>query len=280
MDSAILRIGNHFPQIDFASRWDELQPEQFRAIAYAKCTSTDVKQTIFHMLMNLLRFERKHLWYMVELAMQEGRWLQAVNLFFMWCFFKSEYVWKLIATDDVMDALPSLEWVFEKETDQRTSLVKEFTLGKQRYEGPRILLGGLVWKQMQLADAICDRFVKTKDENLLTHLAAVLYIDADSRFNHRNNSVNKRIEKFEKLPNDLKYAIYVNYVHLRESFYKQFELPESELETKGRPDWDNVTLSVAEGGSLGPFDKVELTPANIVMKFFEKSHKDAKRLKN
>lgn len=280
MDIAFLSIsGNHY-QLPFPSCIDDLTPAQFMAVSHIKCTGTDKKRQVMRLLMQSVGFTRLHLWNIVCSKWNTGQYMAAINALSMMLFFQSPNLWVFFNEDDVIDALPSIDWLFSKSAPQKKSKVATIRHRRTTYDGPRNKLTGLVWKQMQLADAIADNFAKTHNEDLLNDLAAVLYVPQNGRFNAKNSSVNNRIKRFADLSMPLKYAIYTNYIQLRDSFYKSYDLPKNEIATTGRPDWIAVTLSVAENGSLGPYDKVEKAPANVVMKFFEKAHQDDVKNRN
>jgi hypothetical protein len=278
MDYAQLQIGHNFFQLDIPNGWQDLTAEQFEAVNYLKCTSTDNRLMVFEVLMVVLKLDRSHLLGFLHLCIQQREWLTALNLLWLYIFFDNRKLWQFFATDDVIDALPAIDWLFDGGSNMRTSQVPGFKHKGVAYTGPRTLLSGIIWKQMQLADAIVERFTTEKNEELLNDLAAVLYVPKGEQLNTDNDSINERIQLFTALPIQQKYAIYSNYVLLRDAFYKQFELPKAELAVEGRPDWEMVTLSVAENGSLGTYQQVECTNARTVMKYFEMAHKRERKL--
>lgn len=274
MDFAQLQFGARFYTLDVPTCYDDLTPEQFEAVNYLLCTSTDRRTMIFEILMAILPLTRQHLWGLVALFWQQKQYLTAINLLWLYLFFDRRVMWQFFATDDVIDALPAIDWIFKQDQTRATSAIPELLYKDVRYQGPRTLLSGIIWKQMQLADKLVEAFAETKNEELLNHLAAVLYVPVGEVLNTDNDSIPDRVKLFEGLRIQLKYAIYTNYVLLRAAFYQQFELPKSELALEGRPDWEMVTLSVAENGSLGTYQQVEHTPARTVMKYFEMKHKE------
>jgi len=272
MDYAQLQFGHQFYTINLPTGWDDLTAEQFEAVNFIKCTATDRRQMIFEILMVLLPLNRTHLLGLLKLSMRQKQWLQAFNLASLYIWFDKRYLWKFFTTEDVLDALPAIDWVFDANPIKHRSAIASFQFKGVTYNGPRTLLSGVIWKQMQLADTLADRFAKEKNEELLNHLAAVLYVPAGEALDTDNDSIPERVKLFSGLRIQLKYAIYANYVLLRDSFYKQFKLPQAELAVEGRPDWERTTLLVAENGSLGTYAQVETAPARTVMKYFEMAH--------
>jgi len=273
---AQLQFGANFYSIDIPNGWDQLTPEQFEAVNYIKCTSTDKRLMVFEVLMALLPLTRAHLSGLVLHLLQIKQWRAAFNMALLYVFFDKRKLWQFFATDDVIDALPAIDWLFDNKQNKFTSAIPKLKHKGINYNGPRTLLSGVTWQQMKLADTIIQRFVDTKNEALLNDLAAVLYVQEGYQLNVEDESVPERIKLFTNLRAPLKYAIYTNYVLLRDAFYQQFELPTAEIALEGRPDWEAVTLSVAENGSLGPYQDVEKTPARTVLKYFEKKHKETK----
>lgn len=278
MDAAQLQIGRNFYHMKVPSCWDDCTPEQFEAANFIKCTHTSGRTLVFELLMVLVKLDRSHLLGILQLCQQKRMWLTAWNLLWLFVFFDNRKLWQFFATDDVIDALPAIDWVFDAKQNRKTSAVPAFTHKGVTYKGPRTLLSGVIWKQMQLADVLVERFTNEKNEALLDELAAVLYIPDGQQLNTEDESVNQRIKLFAGLRLPHKYAIYANYVLLRDAFYKRFELPKAELAVHGRPDWQMVTLQVAENGSLGTYQMVENTAADTVMKYFEMAHKRNKEL--
>lgn len=276
MDFAQLQLGEKFYSIKVPTCYDDLTAEQFEVVNYLKCTATDRRTMIFEILMAILPLTRQHLWGLVVLCWHQKQYLTAVNLLWLYIFFDKRYLWQFFTTDDVIDALPAIDWLFDVKQNKTRSAIPQLKYKGTQYNGPRTLLSGIIWKQMQLADALVERFTTEKNEALLNDLAAVLYVPEGEVLNTDNDSIPERIELFAGLRIQLKYAIYTNYVLLRDAFYKQFELPKAELALEGRPDWEAVTLSVAENGSLGTYQSVENTPARTVMKYFEMKHKEHK----
>ena len=273
MDSALLQFGYRHFLIEVPTNWDELTPEQYERIQFLKCTTTDRKAMLFEMLMALVPLKKEHLLELFGLMLTQHKWLSALNCASMFVFFDSRKLWKFFATDDVIDALPSIEWVFDAKSRQNTSQIQEFSINAQTYYGPRdSSMSGVAWKQMQHADQLLSNFTNTKDEDWLTHLAAVLYLPKGERFTTEDDSIEDRVALFAHLRIQLKYAIYCNYVQIREAFYRGFTLPQG----SGRPDWKEVSLSVAELGALGTFNQVGESDAHTVMKYFAKKHKDNK----
>lgn len=279
MESAKLKIGSIWFNLQLPSNWDELTAEQFEAVNFLRCTAADKRTMVFEILMVVLPLKRSHLRALVKLMWQKREFTTCIKLLWLYILFDSRYMWQWFATDDVIDALPSIDWIFNPKKNRRTSAIPELHHKGVNYSGPRTLLSGIIWKQMQMADALVERFAKEKNEELLNHLAAVLYVPGLRKFDTEDNSIPERVEQFKTLPIQTKYAIYTNYVMLRDAFYQQFELPKAELEVEGRPDWEAVTLMVAENGSLGPYQKVENAPARTVMKYFEVAHKRERKLK-
>lgn len=279
MESALLKIGLKWFNLELPSNWDELTPEQFEAVNFLRCTAADKRIMVFEILMVLLPLQRQHLKALIQLMWQKRQWSTCIKLAWLFCFFKSRYMWQWFATDDVIDALPSIDWIFDPKKNRRTSALPTLKHNGVQYSGPRTLLSGIIWKQMQMADALVDRFAAEKNEELLNHLAAVLYVPNLRKFNTEDDSIPERVEAFRTLAIHTKYAIYTNYVMLRDAFYQQFELPKAELAVEGRPDWEAVTLQVAENGSLGTYQEVEYAPARTVMKYFEVAHKRERKLK-
>lgn len=274
MDFAQLQFGSKFYTIEVPTKWDDLTAEQFEVVNYLKCTATDRRTMIFEILMAVLPLTRQHLLGLIQLCVSQKQWMAIPGLLGLYIFFDKRKLWQFFTTDDVIDALPAIDWVFDnKQNKYRSSLPTLYFKGVM-YNGPRSLLSGVIWKQMQLADALVERFAKEKNEALLNDLAAVLYIPATETLNTEDDSIPERIKLFADMRIQLKYAIYTNYVLLRDAFYKQFELPKAELALEGRPDWEAVTLSVAENGSMGTYNQVENAPARIVMKYFETKHKE------
>lgn len=277
MDTALLTLGYRHFEINIPTTWDELTEDQYRKIQFLKSTSTDRKQMLFEMLMVLVPLQIDHLAGLFWLMAEQRKWLSAFNLATMFIYCDSRKLWKYFATDDVIDALPSIEWIFTGKQKQYDSKVPDFTHQNITYYGVRTRkMSGMVWKQMQHADQLISNFSRTKDGKYLTDLAAILYMPKDSEFNDQNDSINDRIALFADLDIELKYAIYCNYVQLRETFYTEFWLPQKELATTGRPDWEAVTLSVADLGALGTYKEVEKQQARTVMKYFEKKHQENK----
>ncbi|MGB1317083.1 MAG: hypothetical protein ACPG5W_02690 [Flavobacteriales bacterium] len=270
MDAALLRIGFRVFEIEIATCYDELTVEQFKAVAYHKCTSTDRKALLFELLMLMVPLQKEHLRGLIRLFIAKRKYGAAFNALTMLVWFDSRKLWKFLQVDDVIDALPSIEWVFDQNAPQKWSKVKEFTHENVAYYGPRNGMNGICWKQMQHADAISAQFANAKNEDLLNDLAAILYLPKGEAFNDADDSVNYRITLFKKLPIEFKYAVYVNYVQLRESFYRGYVLPQSTGGSK--PDWMEVTLSVA-GAELGEFNEVGRKPAAVVMARFSMLHK-------
>ena len=274
MDFAQLQLGARFYQIEVPTCYDDLTAEQFEVVNYLLCTSADRRTMIFEILMAILPLTRQHLWGLVQLCFTQKQYTTAINLLWLYVFFDKRYLWQFFTTDDVIDALPAIDWLFDGKQNRSASALPEIQYKKERYQGPRTLLSGILWKQMQLADKLVKAFASTKNETLLNDLAAVLYMPEGEVINTDNDSIPNSIKLFEGLRVQLKYAIYSNYVLLRDAFYQQFELPKAELALEGRPDWEQVTLSVAENGSLGTYQQVEYTPARTVMKYFEMKHKE------
>lgn len=277
MDYAQLQLGARFYRLEVPTCYDELTAEQFEVVNYLKCTATDRRTMIFEILMAILPMNRAHIWGLVVVCWNQKHYKAAINLLWLYVFFDKRYLWQFFTTDDVIDALPALDWLFDSKQNKRTSALPQITFKGVQYNGPRTLLSGIIWKQMQLADALVERFTTSKDETLLNHLAAVLYVPDGEALNTDNDSIPDRVKLFEGMRIQLKYAIYTNYVLLRDAFYQQFDLPKAELALEGRPDWESVTLSVAENGSLGTYQQVENTPARTVMKYFEMKHKEVKK---
>lgn len=277
MDYAQLQFGHRFYTIDLPTCWDDLTSEQFEAVNFIKCTATDRRQMVFEILMVLLPLTRQHIFGLLEVHFWHHQWKTALNLLGLYLWFDKRYLWQFFATDDVLDALPAIDWVFNPSPSKHKSAIPSMVHKGVTYNGPRTLLSGVIWKQMQLADILADRFATEKNEELLNHLAAVLYVPAGEVLNTDDDSIPQRVQHFTGLRIQLKYAIYANYVLLRDSFYKQFELPKAELAVEGRPDWEAVTLSVAENGSLGTYSQVETAPARTVMKYFEMKHREARK---
>ncbi len=276
MDFAQLQFGHRFFTIDLPDGWDKLTPEQFEAVNFIKCTAADRRVMVFEILMLLVPLNRKHLTALVLYFLQQRQWLNAANLLGLYVFFDQRKLWPFFTTDDVIDALPAIDWTFDNKQNKFKSAVPKLEVNGITYNGPRTLLNGITWQQMKLADAIIEQFVKTKNEDLLNDLAAVLYVPAGFSLNTENESIPERIKLFTKLRTPLKYAIYSNYVLLRDAFYAQFDLPKAELALEGRPDWEAVTLQVAENGSLGTYKEVEKTAARTVLKYFENKHKETR----
>lgn len=276
MEYAQLQFGARFFNIDLPNGWDKLTPEQFEAVNFIKCTATDRRLMVFEILMVLVPLTRQHLTALVVLFLQQKQWLNAANLLGLYLFFDNRKLWQFFATDDVIDALAAIDWIFDNKQNKFTSAVPEITANGATFKGPRTLLSGIIWQQMKLADAIIERFTATKDEALLNDLAAILYVPPGEVLNTDNDSVPERIALFSKLRQPLKYAIYSNYVLLREAFYQQFDLPKAEIAVEGRPDWESITLQVAENGSLGTYQQVEKAPARTVLKYFENKHKETR----
>lgn len=276
MEYAQLQFGAKFFNIDLPDGWDKLTPEQFEAVNFIKCTATDRRLMVFEVLMVLVPLTRQHLTALVLYFLQQRQWLNALNLFGLYLFFDQRKLWQFFTTDDVIDALPAIDWTFDNKQNKFKSAVPEITVKGITYKGPRTLLSGVTWQQMKLTDAIIENFVSTKNEDLLNHLAAVLYLPAGEILNTENDSVPERIALFSKLRQPLKYAIYSNYVLLRDAFYQQFDLPKAEIALEGRPDWESITLQVAENGSLGTYKEVEKMPARTVLKYFENKHKETR----
>lgn len=274
MNFAQLQLGHQFYTINVPACYDDLTAGQFEEINFIKCTATDRRTMIFEILMAVLPLGRQHLVGLIQLCLQQKQWFTAFNLLGLFMVFDKRKLWQFFTTDDVIDALPAIDWVFDAKKNRTTSAVPYLIHKGIKYNGPRTLLSGITWKQMQLADTLVERFTNEKNEALLNDLAAVLYVPEGEILDTENNSIMERITLFAGLRTPLKYAIYSNYVLLRDAFYKQFELPKAELAVEGRPDWEAVTLSVAENGSMGTYAQVENTPARIVMKYFEKKHKE------
>jgi hypothetical protein len=277
MDFAQLQLGHRFYHLDVPTCYDELTAEQFEAVNYIKCTTTDRRSMIFEILMAVVPISRQHLLGLLQVQLSARQYATAFNLLWLFFFFDRRYFWQFFATDDVIDALPHIDWLFDKQQNKFKSAIAEFKHKGVLYKGPRTLLSGVIWKQMQLADTLVERFTNEKNEQLLNELAAVLYVPDGEVLNTDDNSIPERIELFKGLRIQLKYAIYSNYVLLRDAFYKQFELPKTELALEGRPDWETVTLSVAENGSLGTYQQVENAPARTVLKYFEMKHKEHRK---
>lgn len=274
MYSAQIQLGTTLFEQEIPDSWDKLTPEQFEAVIHIKATGTDRKQQVFEVLLVLFPLTRKHLLALLQMAWHNGQYARCVYFCLLLISFNHRAVWQYFAVEDVIDTLPAIDWVFSKDQTQHTSHVQRINHAGQTYNGPRKLMSGIRWKQLQLADAIVHEFTTNKRPEMLDHLAAVLYIEDGTRFNAKDDSINQRIDLFKDLPPRLKMAIYANYVHLRDTFYQQYDLPKNELDVKGKPDWQSVTLSVAENGSLGPYDSVENADASVVMKYFEKKHKE------
>ncbi len=273
MDAAQLLLGNRLFTIDVPTCWDDLTPEQYEKVNFIKCTTTDSTALLFEVLMLLIPLTKKHLIGLVQLLWQEGKYVAAIDAATMLLFFNHKKLWKFLLADDVIDALAAIEWIFDPSYKQTKSQIRSITYKRIQYEGIRnAQMGGVVWKQMQHADQLANNFAQTGLEKWLTHLAAVLYLPKDAAFTDADDSIPDRIKLFEGLPRPLKFAIYSNYVHLRETFYRGFRLPHTS--DGGRPDWTAVTLSVADLGALGTFKEVEKQAAHTVMKYFEKKHKE------
>lgn len=272
MDAAQLLLGNKLYSIDTPTSWDELTPEQFEKVNFIKCTHTNRTAMLFELLMVLLPLTKEHLVGVVRVLFSERKLWAAFNAATMLVFFNQRKLWKFLVDDDVVDSLIAIEWLFDSTKRQTVSHVTGFDFKGVYYEGVRNRnMGGVVWKQMQHADQLASNFVSTKDEQWLNHMAAVLYVPTGQPFNDNDNSIPDRVALFERLGIELKYAIYSNYVQLRESFYAQFKLPQG---STGKPDWKAVTLSVADLGALGTFKEVEMQDAHTVMKYFEKKHQE------
>lgn len=272
MITSRLLIGTNANDLQTPENWNELSAAQFAEIAHLKCTTSDRKELVLRVLMTIFDTHRNLLLQLAALFWREKQYAASFDLFCLWLLNRPRHVWRFVPFDDVVSALPAIDYLFEENTGQEVSHLKTIKLGNRTYNGPRIRLNGLLWKQVQLADRICGKYAETRHRQWLTELAAVLYVEDGQSFCTTDHSIDNRKAAFEKLPDAVLHTAYVNYVHLRESFYRSFKLPQSELKTSGMPDWEAVTLSVAENGSLGPFANVEMTEARVVMKFFEKKH--------
>jgi hypothetical protein len=153
---------------------------------------------------------------------------------------------------------------------------------KGSYFGPGKNLLGLCLKQYGLAELLCQRFMETKDKELLIHLAVLLYPctvfqprkqELFESLKEENQA--KRFALFKTLPEHVIFAAYLNYLGLRNSFILGFKNFYPSVKTKGTEggeqeptDWQALIINISNG-PFGDYQSTSMEPIGNAMKYLD-----------
>lgn len=144
----------------------------------------------------------------------------------------------------------------------------------RKYYGPKNKLSNLTAEEFTLCEFCYEQFDLTKDVKYLNHLTAILYrsrrwfnIDNDLRAGLKTLSFEKRALRFAKLPDRLRYAIYLNYEGCRNFIIKNN--PEIFKKGKGAGKGPKITpwSRIVQSGAGGIFGTLQETEKSNIHKF-------------
>lgn len=146
----------------------------------------------------------------------------------------------------------------------------------KKYYGPKSKLSNLTAEEFTLCEFCYEQFELKGSVKYLDHLAAILYrprrwfnIDNDIRTDLRTISYEKRAVRFAKLPNRMRYAIYLNYEGCRNFIIKNNPEIFKKEKGKGSAKEPKVTpwSRIVQNGAGGIFGTLKETEKSNVHKF-------------
>lgn len=181
---------------------------------------------------------------------------------------RNVYVNVIPAKDKVRLAL-SVSFLFKRNQLDKW-LIPSFWHRLTKYHGPKSKLMNITVKEFGLLEHCYNRFQETGNDAFLDHMAAILYrprkyfgIDDDIRRPLRDHSLQKRADRFAKLPMVIKWAIFLNYEGCRNFIHRQFRevystagATKSATAPKQNNQWQLV-INAAAGGKFGTLYETE-----------------------
>lgn len=152
-------------------------------------------------------------------------------------------------------------------------LIPSFWFGLRKYHGPKDRLSNLTAEEFGLCELCYENFDKTKDKGYLDALAAILYrprryfgIDDDIRKPLTHYSREKRAKRFKKLPDHIRWSVYLNYEGCRNliiALHKEVFKKAAPGATVKPASW----AKVVQGAAGGIFGTLRETERSNVYKF-------------
>lgn len=181
---------------------------------------------------------------------------------------RNVYVEVIPAKDKVRLAL-SVGFLFKRNQLDKW-LIPSFWHRFTKYHGPKSKLMNITVREFGLLEHCYNRFQETGIDGYLDHLAAILYrprkyfgIDDDIRRPLRDHALQKRADRFAKLPMVTKWAIFLNYEGCRNFIHRQFREVYSTAGAIGSAkdhrqnnQWQLV-INAASGGKFGTLTETE-----------------------
>lgn len=159
-------------------------------------------------------------------------------------------------------------------------------IGLKYYYGPGRKFRNVSGNEFAFADFYYNQYHATEKEEFLNLLMATLYRTSawfpsvdDRRRKFDDVNIEKRAKKFAKLPFAVKYAVYLNYIGIRETLVKLHPLTFSGKKSEEKAGMDDIFDSLS-GSEYGTFEQIGelsiLTILNILEKREKKQLREAR----
>jgi hypothetical protein len=186
-----------------------------------------------------------------------------------------KFAYFLLKAEDVyIHLVPRIKWLYEP-ISLKISHLKTMC---KHYHGHLGKLKGLSWKQYMLAEIMVKQYAETRSIDALRKLAAVIFCSRMSEppkdvlaFELRQEEMEKRYELFKRVPVDVLFVAYLNYVGNRNALMEEFDnlKPKpGQAKAAGQPDFHKLMLELSNG-PFGDYEKTELEPVENVLKLLD-----------